>query len=132
MIFESVDQSRTPREVLSEGGRKFLRFITSDFGQQMFRICVAESERFPEIGREFFRSGPQNMQNKLAGYFALAVERGELRMEDPYLAAFQFGELCKADIWMKVTFNMMDRVSEDDIDRIVDGAVDVFLGYYGT
>lgn len=132
LIFESVDQSRTPREVLSEGGRKFLRFITSDFGQQMFRICVAESERFPEIGREFFRSGPQNMQNKLAGYFALAVERGELRMEDPYLAAFQFGELCKADIWMKVTFNMMDRVSEDDIDRIVDGAVDVFLGYYGT
>lgn len=131
-IVDSIDMQRSPREVLGEGGRQFLRFVTSDFGQQMFRICVAEKERFPEIGREFFQSGPQNMQRHLVGYFEMAIARGELEIEDPYLAAFQFGELCKADAWMKLTFNIVDKISDTEIDRVVDAAVDVFLARYGT
>jgi len=132
LITESIDMSRPPREVLGDGGRKFLRFVTSDFGMQMFRICVAEGERFPEIGREFFRSGPQNMQRELVCYFEMAMERGELQIDDPYLAAFQFGELCKADAWMRLMFNMVEVVTDEDIDRVVDAAVDVFLARYGT
>lgn len=131
-IVDRIDMDRSPREVLGEGGRQFLRFVTSDFGQQMFRICVAEKARFPEIGREFFRSGPQNMQSHLVGYFELAIARGELRIEDPYLAAFQFGELCKADVWMRLTFNMIETISDAEVDRVVDSAVDLFLARYGT
>ena len=132
LILDSIDMSRPPREVLGDGGRKFLRFITSEFGRQMFRICVAEGERFPEIGREFFRSGPQNMQREMRCYFEMAIARGELQIDDLELAAFQFSELCKADMWMKLTFNMIDAVSEADIDRVVDGAVETFLARYGT
>lgn len=131
-IVDRIDMDRSPREVLGDGGRQFLRFVTSDFGLQMFRICVAEKERFPEIGREFFRSGPQNMQKVLLGYFERATARGELSIEDPYLAAFQFGELCKAEVWMKKTFNMIEDITDADIDRVVDGAVDMFLARYGT
>lgn len=132
LILDSLDMSRPVREVLGEGGRKFLRFITSDFGVQMFRICVAEGERFPEIGRQFFRSGPQNMQNELVCLFEMAMERGELQIDDPALAAFQFGELCKADAWMKLMFNIIDEVTDDHIDHVVDSAVEVFLARYGT
>jgi AcrR family transcriptional regulator len=131
-IVDRIDTERPPRDVLREGGQQFLRFVTSDFGQQMFRICVAEKERFPEIGREFFLSGPQNMQRHLVGYFETAIARGELAIPDPYLAAFQFGELCKADAWMKLTFNIVDKISDEEIDRVVDSAVEVFLARYGT
>lgn len=131
-IVDRIDLDRPPREVLGDGGRHFLRFITSDFGMQMFRVCVGEKERFPEIGREFFRSGPQNMQKVLLDYFERATARGELRIEDPYLAAFQFGELCKAEVWLKKTFNMLDEITDADIDRVVDGAVDMFLARYGA
>lgn len=132
-ILDSIDMERPVREVLSEGGRQFLRFVTSDFGVQMFRICVAEGERFPEIGREFFRSGPQNMQKELVCLFEMGIDRGELKpMEDPALAAFQFGELCKADAWMKLMFNMIDEVTDAHIDHVVDNAVEVFLARYGT
>ncbi|MEO0866263.1 MAG: TetR/AcrR family transcriptional regulator, partial [Pseudomonadota bacterium] len=48
---DNIDMTRPPREVLGQAGRHFLRFLTSKFGQQVFRICVAESDRFPEIGR---------------------------------------------------------------------------------
>jgi len=51
---EIIDMGASPREVLGQAGRHFVRFITSKFGQQIFRICVAESDRFPQIGQAFY------------------------------------------------------------------------------
>lgn len=128
---DTIDMAAPPRVVLGQAGRHFLRFITSKFGQQVFRICVAESDRFPEIGRAFYQSGPARMRAEMAGYFAEAMERDELRIDDLELAADQFGELCKADIWPRLIFGVMDIVSEADIDRVVDSAVETFLARYG-
>ncbi|WP_299147186.1 TetR/AcrR family transcriptional regulator [uncultured Tateyamaria sp.] len=127
---DNIDMSAPPREVLSQAGRHFLRFITSQFGQQVFRICVAESDRFPEIGRAFYKSGPERMRGEMAAYFAESVTRGELRIDDLTLAADQFGELCKADLWPRLMFGVINTVSEADIDRVVDGAVETFLARY--
>ncbi len=128
----TIDMSAPPRDVLGAAGRHFLRFITSRLGQQIFRICIAECERFPEIGREFYASGPDVMQREMGAYFEAAIGRGELAIEDHTLAAFQFGEMCKAEIWMKLMFKVIDEVSEDDIARIVDAAVETFLARYAT
>lgn len=129
---DNIDMSAAPRQVLSQAGRHFLRFITSKFGQQVFRICVAESDRFPEIGRAFYRSGPERMRGEMAEYFAGSIARGELQIDDLTLAADQFGELCKADLWPRLMFGVISSVSEDDIARVVDGAVETFLARYGT
>jgi AcrR family transcriptional regulator len=129
---DTIDMSAAPRHVLSQAGRHFLRFLTSKFGQQVFRICVAESDRFPEIGRAFYRSGPERMRAEMAEYFTGSIARGELKIEDLALAADQFGELCKADIWPRLMFGVISTVTEDDIGRVVDGAVETFLARYGT
>lgn len=129
---DNIDMSAAPRQVLSQAGRHFLRFITSKFGQQVFRICVAESDRFPEIGRAFYRSGPERMRAEMAEYFAGSIARGELQIDDLTLAADQFGELCKADLWPRLMFGVISSVSEDDIARVVDGAVETFLARYGA
>ena len=129
---KSIDMGAPPREVLGQAGRHFLRFLTSTFGQRIFRICVAESERFPELGRKFYNSGPGLMRAEMARYFEGAVSRGALSMEDPMLAADQFGELCKADLWPRLMFGMITTVSSDQIDRVVDGAVETFLARYGA
>ncbi|MEO0864278.1 MAG: TetR/AcrR family transcriptional regulator C-terminal domain-containing protein, partial [Pseudomonadota bacterium] len=65
-------------------------------------------------------------------YFRTAIERGELHIDDVTLATDQFGELCKADIWPRLMFGVISEVSDTDIDRVVDGAVDTFLARYGT
>ncbi len=129
---DNIDVCDTPREVLGQVGRHFLRFITSKLGQQMFRICMAESERFPEIGREFYKSGPHVMQAEMGAYFEVAIARGELKIDDLTLAAFQFAEMCKAEIWLKIMFKMVDDVSDTQIDRIVDSAVETFLARYAA
>jgi len=129
---DTIDMSGPPRDVLCAAGRHFLRFLTSKFGQQIYRICVAESDRFPEIGQAFYQSGPQRMRTEMSGYFQASVERGELKIDDLTLAADQFGELCKADLWPRLMFGVIDQVSPADIDRVVDGAVETFLARYGV
>ena len=129
---DSIDMAAPPREVLDQAGHHFLRFITSTFGQQIFRICVAESDRFPELGRQFYNSGPAVMRAEMAEYFRQAVARGELAIDDFVLAADQFGELCKADVWARLIFGVSKTVTDAEIDRVVEGAVETFMARYGA
>ncbi|MEM8578875.1 MAG: TetR/AcrR family transcriptional regulator [Pseudomonadota bacterium] len=131
-VLEQIDDDAPPREVLGIAGRSFLRFITMGPGLQIFRICVAEAAEFPELGRALFESGPQVMRAEMAEYFACAEERGELRIDDYTLAADQFGEMCKADIWMQMIMGMKTEVTEAEIARVIDGAVETFMARYGT
>jgi TetR/AcrR family transcriptional repressor of mexJK operon len=129
---DNIDMAAPPGEVLNQAGHHFLRFLTSTFGIQIFRICVAESDRFPEIGQRFYNSGPAVMRAEMVKYFEQAEARGELQIEDHVLAADQFGELCKADIWTRLIFGMSKSVSDAEIDRVVEGAVKTFMARYGT
>ena len=129
---DNIDMALPPREVLGQAGRHFLRFITSTFGLQIVRICVAESDRFPEIGQSFYNSGPAVMRAEMAQYFGQACARGELKIEDAILAADQFGELCKADLWPRLIFGVSKSATDADIDRVVDGAVETFIARYGA
>jgi AcrR family transcriptional regulator len=128
---ESIDSSQPPRDVLSRVAHQFLGFIYSDMGQRIFRICVAEADRFPQLGQEFYHSGPMIMRAAMVGYLRQAVDRGELRIEDFDLAADQFAELCKADLWPKLVFGIIQSVSDDEKARVIDGAVSTFLSRYG-
>ncbi len=129
---DGIDMARSPRDVLMQTGMHFLRFITSKFGQQVFRICVAEADRFPELGQRFYCSGPELMRTEMVKYFEIAQARGELQIDDKVLAADQFGELCKADIWPRLIFGVSTSVKDDEMQRVVNGAVDTFLARYGT
>ena len=111
--------------------RSLVRFIVSPFAQGMYRIAVAESQRFPEVGRTFYAAGPPLSATRLATFFAAARDRGELVMEDTEFAACQFAELCRADLFHKVLFGVMDQPSQEEVDRIAESAVRLFLATYG-
>ncbi|MCK0150284.1 TetR/AcrR family transcriptional regulator [Marivita sp. S6314] len=129
---ESIDASRPPAEILSLVAHQFLDFIYSEMGQRIFRICVAESDRFPQLGQEFYHSGPMTMRTALVNYLQCAVSRGELDIVDYDLAADQFAELCKADLWPKLVFGITQSVSDDEKTRVIDGAITTFMARYGT
>ncbi|AXI44859.1 TetR/AcrR family transcriptional regulator [Sulfitobacter sp. SK012] len=131
-VLDRVDMAAEPRGVLGQTGRHFLGFITSKLGQQIFRICVAESDRFPELGQQFYNSGPATMRREMACYFEASEARGELKIEDRELAAEQFAELCKAELWAKLVFGVTKTVTQAEIDRVVDSAVETFMARYGT
>ena len=120
------------REVLTGVATNMMEFLTSPFAQRIFRICVAESDRFPELGREFYQSGPKLMEDRLTQYFQFATARSELAIEDYRMAAMQFQELMKADVFIKMVFNIIEKPDQADIDRVIKSAVDMFLARYGV
>jgi AcrR family transcriptional regulator len=119
-------------DALHGAALQIITSITSPFGQRIFRICVAESDRFPELGREFYESGPMLVRSKMVEFIALATSRGDLVVADPILAADQFAELCKADIFPRMVFNMASTFTQAEVMRVVDGAVEMFMARYGA
>lgn len=129
---EMLDMSAPPAVVLQRAGMQMIDFILSEFGQRVFRICVAETDRFPELGWQFWKSGPGRVEEVLCCYFELATERGELEMDDRSLAAHQFSELCKAELFPRLVFGMQTAFSHAEKARVIDGAVEMFVARYGT
>ncbi len=129
---ETIDMSQPVGIVLTEAAWQMVHFFTSDFGQRVFRLCVAESDRFPELGREFYQSGPALVRDRLIAFMKVGISRGELKIDDLPLAADQFHELCKADLFPRLMFSMDKAFDDSQKKRIVTGAVDTFLARYAT
>ena len=129
---ELVDRNAPVRHVLELGARQMIQILTSRFSRQMFRICVAESDRFPELERKFYESGPLMGRQHIRDYLTEAVQRGELAITDYDLAADQFLELCKADIFAKTVFGIQSDFSPAEVERIAKGAVETFMARYGA
>ncbi|MBP0483144.1 TetR/AcrR family transcriptional regulator [Sagittula salina] len=128
----SVDMTRPPAEVLRQAAHRILEFILSDMAQRIFKVCVAEADRFPELGRQFYQSGPMIAKRALTNYLEVARQRGEVEIDDMALAADQFSELCKADLWAKLIFGLQTEFTLAERSRIVDGAVETFMARYGA
>lgn len=129
---QTIDQSSPPEIVLRAVAESFLGFVLSDFGQAIFRICVAETDRFPDLGRKFYESGPMVMRREMLEYLRAASDRGEVNIEDFDLAAEQFAELCKADVWARCIFNVTKNFSKEEIDHVISNAITTWLARYGA
>ncbi|MCE8007377.1 TetR/AcrR family transcriptional regulator [Aestuariivita sp.] len=125
-----IEVAATPRMVLKEAAERMLGFLLSDFGQRVFRICVAEADRFPELGRQFYETGPMMVRNRLTEFLTECVDRKQMEIDDIELAADQFAELCKADLFPRLVFNIDATFSEAEIARVIDGAVETFMARY--
>lgn len=126
-----IDQTAPPETVLRLGARKIVDFYTSDFGRGVARLCAAEADRFPDLGRQFYATGPQLARDRIGSYLAAACARGALAIDDIPLAADQFVKLCEADLLDRVTCGVQSRFSEAEIARVIDGAVAMFLARHG-
>src|SRR3546814_4184076 len=56
----------------------------------LYRLIVAESARFPELGGAIYAVGAGRMLGLLADYLAWESRNGRLSVADPELAAEQF------------------------------------------
>lgn len=125
-----IDDGAAVADVLRLAGERIVTFAQSDFGQRMFRLCVAEADRFPALGAAFYDSGPLLIRARLVAYLEKAVARGEVRIDDLPLAADQFAQLCKADLHDRVVFGQ-GAAAPREVARVVEGAVEMFMARYG-
>lgn len=90
----------------------------------------AEAEREPELGANFFDSGPRRLHSALADMLDRARERGELEFDDAELAAEHLGSMFKglADLERRMRLP----VDPERTTRRITSAVDLFMRANGT
>lgn len=129
---DEIDMTGPPAEVLYEAGKRLIAFLTSKFGQQVVGLCTSEAQRFPELGCMFYDSGPGLVRQHFCQYLDAASQAGKLKIDDPLLAADQFAELCKARIFARITCGVQSEFDPDELEKILNGAVEMFMARYGV
>ncbi len=114
-------------------GQTVLRFMLRPETLAVYRIAVAESGRFPELGRAFFTSGPQRFLDRLSAWLEQQQQAGRVRRTaDPRVAAQQFAALLRSGIFLRTTLALPPPPTAAEIDATVAAAVETWLRAYAA
>ena len=117
---------------LRELARRQLHFVMQPRIMQLRRLVIGEANRFPELGRTFYEQGPRRTIAALATAFARLVERGQLHIEEPRLAAAQFNWLIMSEPLNQSMLLGDDHTPDPaELDAWADAAVGLFLAAHG-
>jgi len=116
--------------VLTRLGTNFVKFLCRPERVAPVRAILSISERMPEIGRQFYETGPVTGISRVAAYLEAQIEAGVLEIEDTEIAAAQFLESCLATLLKPIMFGFGAAPSQERIDRVVRIAVRTFLAAY--
>jgi TetR/AcrR family transcriptional regulator, mexJK operon transcriptional repressor len=128
-VDEPPDNDTTDDEALRLIGGRILRFFLRERSLAIHRLVIAESIRFPELGRAFYDNGPVVVRERLASWLA---GRPGLMVPEAETAAEQFLSLLRAGVHFRATLGLAPEPSEPAIDAVVAAAVRMFLLAYRT
>jgi len=127
---DSDDAGADIADGLRSIGRKFFDMALSKGGIAIYRLVVAEAARFPERGRAFYESAPLVLRDSVARFVGRAVERGQLAVADPHLAADQFVGMIKGDLYVRLLLGVTDEASPEEVEQVIEQAVQTFLAAF--
>jgi AcrR family transcriptional regulator len=131
-LFEMNETQGDARTVLERFALRLLNLLLTEDMIAFYRLIVAESARFPEVGQAAYQIGLQHGLDHLAGSLAAAMERGELRRADATVAVAQFLDLCTGELHRKRLFGVVGADDRDAVEKQVRNAVTTFLAAYGA
>lgn len=112
-------------EVMMEAGYKFMKQFEDEGRLNLLRIVIAESGRFPDLGRIMYDHGINKVAEKFSLYLRALSEKGKIQCENPRLTARSYFGLLHSFVVTSKIINPMD--DEFSIDEIIRYAVNTFM-----
>ena len=130
---EALNEDPDPVRALMTFGRCLVRMINGDLAVSAHRVVIGVAERMPDLGRGFYENGPMLGSKLIARYLDRMVAEGRLDIDDTYLAAVQFLDLCQSTLTRPRLFNAVRTApSDEEIERVVASAMAMFMARYGV
>lgn len=118
---------------LRQIGLRLLSFLMLDRTMAIYRVTIAESARFPELGEAFLAAGPLVFVERMAAWLDRQSAAGHLAVPDARLAAEQFLALLRTTGFLRATLGLPQSYQpEDSVPAIVAAAVTLFLRGYAA
>jgi AcrR family transcriptional regulator len=115
------------RAALEAIGVRVLEFMLRERTLAIYRIALAESGRFPELGRAFYENGPHLFTRRFVSWLEKLRDLGLVEVEDLTLATHQFMALMRCGVFFRRSLSLPPEPSADEIQRTVKAAADTFL-----
>jgi TetR/AcrR family transcriptional regulator, mexJK operon transcriptional repressor len=115
------------RDALRMFGRHMHGIIFAPDTLGLHRIVVAETQRFPDLGKLFYDSGPGGSIRALAEHFARHRRDPALKIKDPRLAAEEFLELLRGYDHMRALLRVGGGPSPRRVNQRVERAIEHVL-----
>jgi AcrR family transcriptional regulator len=131
-----TDSGRADKDLdkeLRDLARRLLTLVLQPQMLRLRRLVIAESRRFPDLGRHFYDLGPGRTIAALAETFAELTRQGRLEADDANLAASQFNWLVMAAPLNQAMLLAHDHAPPTrQINKWADDGVRTFLAAYGN
>ena len=118
------------RASLEAIGLRMLRFMLRDRTQAIYRIALAESARFPELGLAFYENGPRCMIDRFMTWMTPLRDAGMIETDNVRTATEQFMALVRSGLFLRISLSVPPAASEAEIISTVRVATDTWLRAY--
>jgi TetR/AcrR family transcriptional repressor of mexJK operon len=115
--------SLPPRQALRDFARKMTEIFFARDTAELHRIVIAESRRFPKLGRLFYRTGPEACISSLESYFIKHRSDPALKIGDPRRTAEEFLELLRGYAHLRMLLGIDKGPSAAEIEARIEGAL---------
>jgi len=121
--------TQSPQESLEAFATHFLTLLMTKQSLQFHRVMIGESEKFPDMARMFFESGPSKMHDLLEEYLSQMHKDGKLYIPNPSLSADIFLGMLKGRGHFKSLIGIATKedTSEARKQEMVKTAVNIFI-----
>lgn len=125
-----LDPEEDIRDVLMRTGLDYMKVLAQPGHIAWLRTVIGAAEKFPELGQVFIESGPHRAVQKLSDWFRGRISRGQLKIENVEIAAWQFLMMIQGPLLMPMLYGGQARPSQARIEEVVKQSVDVFLAAF--
>lgn len=118
---------KNPRKSIEILARNYVSLVLSDESIDLYRLTVAESQRFPAFAQSFHENGVIRLRHALAARLAAWSEAGLMAVNDPEITADQFLGSCVGSLRFRALFPPRPADFPPSLDAWIDHAVESFL-----
>jgi AcrR family transcriptional regulator len=126
LVIEGIE-GRDLQETLTVFGRQLLEAYMSPSLLGVYRIAIAEANRFPDLVKAFYERGPGRATARLAEILEEAGKQGEVRTGDYLRMADQFVGMIRDNFHLQVVLGLRPPPSAEEAREAVHSAVDIIL-----
>lgn len=120
----------TPERLLRSFARDLLKQMLRPSSLSLYRLIVAESARFPELGASIFAAGAGQLIRILADYLELENGRGRLCVDHSERAAELFIGMLSGRVQLRALLGVRQSPTDAELDTRVEHCVSSFLSLY--
>lgn len=120
-----------PAAALTGFGNTLLNLVLDKETLALQHVVFSAARKFPELAKTFYDLGPGRAMKLLAGYLQQQSAMGNLKVDDPEIAAEQFANLVVGELLRRAALGLGRRTTPAGRRARLKAAVRTFMAAYG-